>query len=252
MINSFFDLIYPPLCLHCQTTLNSGRDILCHSCISLLEFIDCNLHCSKCFSLAYAPKHSCKNCSLKRSSLTAIAATFDYRGPPETLIKMLKYHDKPYLAEGLAGFMAAQFVSLDWPIPDLIIPVPQSFSHWYTRGYNQAELLSNSLSTILKCPVKNALSRKSDDYSQASLNYSQRLRLSGNSIYLKKNQHLQDKIILLIDDVLTTGATLQNCAEALLEDCPNSIYALTICYANYKETSLKLELQKFIKEDIPL
>lgn len=232
MLNSFFDLIYPPICLHCQGNLNSGRDILCHPCISLLEFIDCTLHCPKCFSLKPSATHTCKNCSLRRSSLTGIAATFDYRGPPETLIKMLKYQDKPYLAEGLAGFMTAQFVNLDWPLPDLIIPVPQSFSHWFSRGYNQAELLSNTLSTILKCSVNQALLRKSDDYSQAALNHTQRLKLSGNSIYLKKNQQLQDKIILLIDDVLTTGATLQKCAEALLEDCPNSIYALTICHAS--------------------
>lgn len=228
---SFLNLVYPPECLHCSEALFE-EPFLCKNCLELLEFIDISLHCPKCFSLKYSKlKHRCDNCFSKKSYLTEIAATFDYRGPIATLIKKFKYENKPYLAEGLVGYMAVQLIDLKWPIPDLIVPVPQSLSHFFMRGYNQAELLAESLSLILNCPVQKALTRTSDDYSQAGLNYEQRLNFSGNSISLKKNQQLQDKNILLVDDVLTTGMTLQRCAESLLEGCPNSIYAITTCYA---------------------
>jgi ComF family protein len=161
-----------------------------------------------------------------------MGATFDYKGPIVTLIKKLKYGNQPYLSKGIASFMGAQFVNLNWPLPDIIIPVPQSLSRIFTRGYNQAELLSETLSEILQCPVQKALLRLSGDYTQAALSKEQRTNLTGNSIRLKKKQMLQDKVILLIDDVMTTGSTLKRCAEALLEDCPNSIYALTACHTD--------------------
>jgi len=232
ILNACVDLIYPPVCLHCGLSLRVDQHLLCTCCLDLLEFLDFKLHCPKCFSLGFcSKKHICAKCSSKKSSLTAIAATFDYKGPSLTMIKNFKYGDKPYLSEGIAGFMAAQFVALKWPLPDIIVPVPISFSHWFTRGYNQAELLSKNLSLILQCEVQELLHRKSDDYSQASLNHNQRMKLTGKSIQLKKNKNCQDKIILLIDDVLTTGSTLQRCAESLLEGCPSSIYALTACHA---------------------
>ena len=232
-LKSCVDLVYPPICLHCKDTLLQDRELLCKTCFELLELIDIKLHCPICFSIQYcAKKMHCIQCAKKKSSLTSIAAAFEYKGAPSTLVKEFKYGNKPFLSQGLGSFMTAQFIELKWPIPDLIIPVPQSLSHWLTRGYNQAELLSDSMGLIIERPVVKALTRKSDDFSQAGLALSQRLKLNGNSISLKKNQNLKDKIILLVDDVLTTGMTLQKCAEALLEDYPNCIYALTLCQAN--------------------
>lgn len=234
-IKSCLDLIYPPLCLHCNETLYTENQLLCTHCFDLLELIDIKLHCPACFTLKPAiKKHFCLTCATKKSSLTSLGAAFEYKGAAATLIKGFKYGNKPYLAGGLAGFMAAQFIELNWPLPDLIIPVPQSLSRRLTRGYNQAELLASNLSILLQRPVLKALSRKSDDYSQAGLSISQRMQLNGKTIFLKKNHLLQDKIILLIDDVLTTGTTLKKCAEALLEGYPKSIYALTFCQANQK------------------
>lgn len=158
-----------------------------------------------------------------------MAAAFDYVGPAATLVKRMKYSDKSYLAEGLAGYLAGQYLNLNWPLPDVIVPVPIAFTHWIQRGYNQSQLLAQHLARVLDCPVQEALKRKSGDYSQAGLTRKQRMELNGNRILLKKDQNLQDKCILLIDDVATTGSTLRKCAEVLMEDCPASIYGLTVC-----------------------
>lgn len=195
--------------------------------------LDCRARCPKCFSLKLNQNHhACDKCVTKKSLFTAVGATFDYQGPALSLTKKLKYGDMPYLAEALAGFMAAQFMELNWPLPDIIVPVPQSFSHWLRRGYNQSELLSSHLSIILGVPILNILKKSSEDYSQAGLNHEQRLNWSKTAITLKRQELFQDKIILLVDDVFTTGITLEKCAEAILEDCPSSIYALTACHGN--------------------
>ncbi|HRD55856.1 MAG TPA: ComF family protein [Parachlamydiaceae bacterium] len=230
-LNSLLSLAYPPVCLHCNQTLSNQDQLLCASCSPLLELIDKELYCPRCFYGSPSKKaHACKNCATKSLATVSIAAALEYMGPASSLIKQLKYGDKPYLAKGLAAFMAAQFVSLDWPAPDFIIPVPQAFSRFLTRGYNQAELLGETLSNLLNCPLKLALKRKSGSFSQAALNKEERLQMEEQTIYLKKNQHLEDKVILLVDDVLTTGTTLQKCAESLMEEAPSAIYALAACY----------------------
>lgn len=229
---AFLNLIYPPCCLHCKAVLLVDSHLLCADCLSLLELIDTTDRCPHCFSLEYSPeKRLCGICKKNYPVLNGLASTFEYVGPAATLIRKLKYSDQAYLAKGCGAYMAAQFLELDWPMPDVIVPVPIAFTHLLERGYNQSELLGQSLSELLQCPVQEALKRKSGDYSQAGLNHEQRIKLEGSSITIKPNQNLQDKNILLVDDVMTSGSTMRKCAEALLSDCPASIYGLTVCCA---------------------
>lgn len=173
----------------------------------------------------------CKRCRTAPSFVAHMAAAFDYEGPAVSLIKQFKYGGQTYLAEGAAAYLAMQFIALKWPFPDFIIPVPLSLSRYWMRGYNQSALLAQELAKILGCPCVEALKRKSGDYSQAGLNYTQRLNLSGESFSLKQREMLENKTLLLIDDVLTTGSTLRKCAEVLAEACPFKIYGLTLCYS---------------------
>lgn len=226
----FINLAYPPICLNCKEGMHDDAHPLCRDCLDLLELIEPAERCPYCFSADFIiEKKVCQDCAKRAPLLNGMAAAFDYVGPAACLIRRLKYSDQSYLANGLAAYMTAQFLRLEWPMPDLLIPVPIALTHWIDRGYNQSELLAQGMSELLKCPVKNALIRKSGDYSQAGLSHKQRLQLDGSLICLKKNQQLQDKCILLIDDVMTTGSTLCKCAEALMEDCPSHIYSLTAC-----------------------
>ena len=232
VIQGFLHLVYPPLCLHCKGSLRNHSPTFCDTCLSLLELIEPEERCPLCFSSDFCPKRRlCSMCSRKQIFLTSLAAAFEYVGPAATLIRKLKYSNQPYLSKGAGAYLAAQFLRLNWPMPDVIIPVPIAFTHKLERGYNQSLLLSESLGMILDRPFQEALKRKSGDYSQAGLSRKQRMQLSGESISLRRNQNLHDKCILLIDDVLTTGSTMQKCAEALLEDCPSTIYGLTVCKA---------------------
>lgn len=229
---SFLHLAFPSLCLHCQVTTEVAGSIFCHSCVQQLELLDPTEHCPYCFSAFYdRDAVDCAACRQKALFLHHRAAAFPYEGPAASLIKALKYGGQIYLATGMAAYLSAQFIRLGWPVPDGIVPVPIAFNHWLTRGFNQSRLLAEAVGKMIGCPVRPLLSRKSGDYSQAGLNYQQRMTLDGGRIFLKNEQGLQGATWLILDDVMTTGSTLDACAKALLKGKPKALYGLTFCQA---------------------
>ena len=230
-IEAFVNLAFPPACLHCNSGNPEG--LLCKSCQTLLNLLETSDRCPLCFSTMSSAKtrQICIGCSKTPSVFNGVAAAFDYAGPAATLMRKLKYSDSPYLAEGMSAYLVAQLIQLKWPLPEVIVPVPITLTHLMQRGYNQSRLLADGVAKLLQCPIKEALTRKMGDFSQAGLNKKQRMQLKGNHFQLKKEQALQDKCILIIDDVMTTGSTLRHCATSLLTECPSHIYALTVCKA---------------------
>ncbi|WP_039377641.1 ComF family protein [Parachlamydia acanthamoebae] len=236
-VGNGLNLIYPPICLECEDSLQNSSSLFCDDCHEQLSLIDPTERCHYCFESKHDFRSGvslCKRCSLHAPLFRGVGAAFDYEGPAATLVKHLKYLNKPYLAEGAGAFLAYQFFQLQWPIPDLIIPVPLSFMRNLSRGYNQAFLLANAMGNILNCPVAQVLKRKSGDYSQAALDRKQRMTLEQESFFLQENGIIRDKTLLIIDDVRTTGATLNRCAETLLTGYPAKMYGLTLCHTDYE------------------
>lgn len=227
---SLLQLFYPSYCLHCRDFISPIDLILCPTCTALLEFIDIDERCPVCFEIhPNQTAHSCTHCQKVISHFYRSAATFEYIGPAASLIKKLKYTNQPYLAKSIAAFLVVQLIQLDWPFPDALVPVPISFSRWIDRGYNQSLLIAQEMSHFLKVPVWDILSRKSGDFSQAALSLEQRQLLKTNSFKIHKKFPIQNKTLLLIDDVITTGTTLNKCAECLIEEMPAALYSLTFC-----------------------
>lgn len=232
VFSSFLNLLYPPLCFACEQALGSGKNLLCLNCQSLMQVVDPSERCPLCFSQNYSIEtQRCSECTDRIPKFRGVASAFDYIGPPATLLKKYKYSNQPFLAQGLAAYLALQFLQLDWPLPDFIVPVPSPIVKQWSRGFSQTLLLAQELANILKVPVLDALIRESGDYSQAGLNRDQRKMLQGKSIRLNVQNVLQGKTILLIDDVYTTGTTLSCCAQVLNQSFPSSLYALTVCRA---------------------
>lgn len=228
---SALNFIFPPLCLHCNECLENSRVIFCAECLKSLIPINPQERCPYCFSADFQPlvEKCCEACRHDPPMLHRVGAVFDYEGPPATLIKQLKYGNQSDLAKGAGAYLAAQFISLQWPFPDYIVPMPMSMLRRIERGYNQSLLLAQVLGDLLNRPVCDILSRKAGDFSQAGLNHRQRKALSSEKFSLKTNEIPCDATLLLIDDVMTTGSSLRCCAEALLELLPKQIYGLTLC-----------------------
>jgi len=226
VLDTLLSVLFPPLCLHCKEEIEPKKGhLFCPSCIQHLELIDPLLRCKRCFR-----EHDVCICRTEPNDFfLECGSAFDYQGPPKTLIKVFKYGYRPALAKEIAAFMVVQFFHLEWPIPDLIVPVPQSFSHFFLRKFHQTLFLATEVGTLLQRPVCNLLKRKSGDFSQASLNQKKRQELSSSSFFWNKKKEISDMHILLIDDVLTTGATMRACASKLKEGHPKSIYGLVFC-----------------------
>jgi len=204
--------------------------LLCSECMDLMEEINSEERCYYCFSTEITSERKvCPSCIQSPPVWSRMASALDYDGPAVSLITAMKYGNQPYIAKGAAALMASQFTKLDWPFPDIIIPVPIPFTRWMQRGYNQSWYLARYFGKLIDRPVYNVLRRRSGDYSQAGLSSEQRKELASDSFLLAKKGVLEDKTLLLIDDVMTTGTTLKCCAEVLLEGFPNNIYVMTAC-----------------------
>jgi len=227
---SAIHFLYPQSCIHCQEELEGAFRYLCDFCLSELRVLDPKLKCQYCFQ--DSPQNICPSCRKKRISLKACAAVWDYLGPASTLIQKLKNGAQPKLAKLLAAYLVSQWHALGWPLPDAIIPVPQSPFSQFLKGYNPSALIAEEFSKMMGKTCLQILRRKGGDFSQSKLPLEIRASLTNENFWMKHPEKIFDKTVLLIDDYFQTGATLKCCAETLSEAFPKSIYALTVCINN--------------------
>ncbi|MCE5316209.1 MAG: double zinc ribbon domain-containing protein [Parachlamydia sp.] len=211
---SFLDLLYPPVCIHCQESIGSRQErLFCPQCSQELALIDPEGRCPYCFSEREIARFAaCLECRRHPPKLEGIASACDNLGPARTLLNCIKSGDRPYLANGAGALMVAQFVRLQWPFPDLIVPIPISFWRAFEIGYNPNYLLAKSVGSILDRPVEHLLRIKEDAY------------------LLKKSAPvLKDKTILFINTLMTSVNPMNDCAEILLCEGPRALYGMTFC-----------------------
>ncbi len=152
-----------------------------------------------------------------RGPLQAIVWAADYEGAVRRLVHGLKFEDMDYLAGPLGREIAARLAPVLRALrPDLVLAVPLHWWRRYRRGFNQAALLASSIARHGDLPLgRGLLRRRRAGRRQLGLSRRQRLRsLAG--CYAARGDRLRGRTILLVDDVTTTGATLEACARELL------------------------------------
>ena len=146
------------------------------------------------------------------------------------IVLKIKYDNKREYIEGFAKLMAIRYEKfIKVSNIDCIIPVPLHSSRKRMRGFNQSDILAKYLSKYLDLPVFfDCLCRVKKTEDQKGLNRTERLHNLDNAFMVKK---LQKKIknVLIVDDVYTTGTTIEKCAKVLKDSGINKIYFLTIC-----------------------
>jgi ComF family protein len=158
---------------------------------------------------------------------------FNKEGRLQQILHALKYRKQFDVGILLGQKMGVDLLYADWiKNIDLIIPIPLSKEKMRTRGYNQSESIALGLSAVLNIPVQiNPVLRVKNTASQTNKNIAERMENVKDAFAVQDAEKLKNKHVLLIDDVLTTGATLEACARELLtiENCKISI--ATIAYA---------------------
>jgi competence protein ComFC len=157
----------------------------------------------------------------------AIAA---YRPPLSDALVALKYHPDVAFARVLAGWLQDKLIKLAWE-PEIIIPVPLGKVRKPQRGYNQVELITSALARSTNIPHGNSiLKRVRDTRSQVGLDPTARFS-NLEKAFFAENGSIFERKVLLVDDLLTSGATIVSCAEALFRGGASQVYALTIARA---------------------
>lgn len=221
-------LVFPPRCACCNLVVAHNR-LLCEECEDKLPRIKGRV-CTACGR----QKEFCgKN---HRFEFIECAAPFYYTGPACDGIRGLKFRSHRgaavYFGMEMAETVRRRFAGIAF---DLVVCVPLSEERRIERGYNQAALLAQEVADRLEIPFEmNALSKLFDNKAQHDLSGAER---RGNvlGVYEAVEGLVRDKVILLVDDIETTGSTLNECAKMLKLRGADKVYALTACIVLSKE-----------------
>jgi ComF family protein len=212
------DLLYPPRCAVCGT----NGAFVCESCLGGLPRA-AGSRCDVCWS----PKTVC-DCSYLSFAFTRLRSAWRYEGEVRHLVRAFKFGGQSALAPSLASALVAT-CSAHGLTADVIVAVPLTGIGRRRRGYNQAALLTHGLSKVTGVPSVDALGRTRSIKDQArSGSAEERRRNVAGSFVVRKPEAVAGKTVLLVDDVATTGATLDACARVLLQAGAASVSALTL------------------------
>ena len=226
--------VLPVDCAACDTPLTDDPvPFFCRSCWSQIK----PLHgpvCPRCgrpfhseAALLYSPAHLCGPCRQHPPAFTQAWSAYPYVAPLHDAIRLFKYEKKVALAHALGRLLDVTA----WPFPafDLVIPVPLHPSRLREREYNQSLLLADHLGRRLGLTVAcHNLARVRRTPPQTELTRAARLRNLTRAFAVRRTSEIARKRILLVDDVFTTGATVNECAKALRQAGASGVYVATL------------------------
>jgi ComF family protein len=225
-------LFFPDDCRLCSRPLRGWTRVpVCHACLSSPAALETDFFCAVCntpFMNAY-PLDEQGVCAACRSGLRGFdrAMCFgSYEGSLRGLIHLFKYSGMKPLAEPL-GRLLERALPVDQSY-DAVVPVPLHWRRQWHRGFNQSERLAAQVAKRRAIPMVSALKRRRATATQAGLASAGRRRNVAGAFALRRGAGIEGKKVLLIDDVMTTGATARACAAVLKRGGAQSVSLLTL------------------------
>ena len=215
----------PATCAMCRAALPwaGSRAGVCAACWDRLPLHRGPL-CPVCGSPEVTSGTECLACRTDPPPWRAAATLGPYEGTMRDLVLLFKNHGRDELAKPLAGLLARSFRSNGWIRPDTVVAVPTTWLRRIRRGYDQAGLLGRAVARELEAPFARVLQRRGGG-AQVGRSRSERLRLAAAAFGVRRPVTGR---VLLVDDVITTGATAACCARALARAGADEIYVLAI------------------------
>ncbi len=229
--NFVADIFFPRRCPLCDKPVKREDGLICRTCEPSLKLVE-SPFCMKCGKPLYAEDEYCSDCEERAHEFIRGRALFVYGNAAKGIYRF-KYGNRQEYADYYGKRMAQQFGNWIANIrPDGIIPIPLSRERLAKRGYNQAELLAEVLSRYVGVPVyadyvvriKNTVPQKELNVRQRQNNLKKAFKIVSNDVKLKT--------IILIDDIYTTGSTMDALSKALKEAGTEQIYFLTLAVGN--------------------
>lgn len=238
--NFVLDILFPKFCLCC----GREKDYLCPDCRTLLEVVE-DYYCLCRFPKRIFAPGKCPRCRTKK--LNGLYSSVSYKSHlAKKLIRQFKY--KPYikdLSRDLSFLIITHFILLNHNFNNnttktveiirenfskyILIPVPLYKKRMKERGFNQSEEIGKELAKFLKIPlIKNNLIKTKETLSQTKLTRNEREENIKNAFSVKNGGKIKRKKILLIDDIYTTGATMEECARILKKSGARSVWGVAV------------------------
>lgn len=222
---NILDWIYPPRCCNCDRV----GVVFCPECESSIKPLAGNL-CAICGYPLRSNKWICQKCASEKPPYESMRSWGSHEGALRHAVHALKYRRDL----DLGHFFASRLVELvrkeAWQI-DLVVPVPLSPGHLKQRGYNQSACISQNLAWLLGLPHSStSIKRVKETQEQITLDVNERFMNLCDAFYANAAT-LEKKRVLIVDDVITTGATMQNCAKAVQNSGAETVYGISVARA---------------------
>ena len=221
---SSVDWLFPPVCGGCRRSTVRW----CEDCQRGISKIDGTV-CPRCGD-PMPTRNLCQDCASIQPSFEMLRSYAIFEGPLRSALHQLKYERDVGLAEPLSKHLIELYNELKWDI-DIVTPIPLGARRARERGFNQSDLLARPLAYAIQKPYyPRALRRIRDTRSQVGLSAMER-RNNVESGFTAQREIVRGKAVLIIDDVMTTGSTVNACAQALRMAGASAVYGLTLARA---------------------
>ena len=232
IVNTILNMLYPPRCPFCDKVL-AFREMVCESCEEQLPFLQGNL-CVCCGKPIPDAEQYCHSCKQQEHTFISGRAALLYNGVLQESVARYKYAGRQEYAECYGRILwereGAWLKELN---ADFLVPVPLHQDRYRKRGYNQAELLAKSLSAYAGIPVTgDLLLRSKKTAPQKELSRQERLENLSQAFCINERTRClceRAKCVILIDDIYTTGSTMEVCSNVLYNAGISKIYFLSLC-----------------------
>jgi competence protein ComFC len=238
ILDSLLNLVYPDECFICALPIAHHKDCgICNACWTKAVALQIMPpRCSSCGlpfqSFQQDSGHLCGNCILETPAYSGARSFGHYTAELSSLIQEFKFRGRRNLDGLLAPLLAGTFFE-NWDRQDfdLIVPVPLHPKRKRQRGYNQSELLARSLARLIAIPCQQLLVRIRSTLPQVGLTDSRRKENVRNAFRCRNPESILKMRLLLIDDVMTTGATVASAARTLMDGGALRVSVLTVARA---------------------
>lgn len=219
ILSTLVDLFFPQVCPFCQRIMVEKETFVCQECLREIEFVNSPLCscCGKPFFIGGMEDHLCGECLTEKKFYTKARGVLFYEGVVKEAIHRYKYSSEIYYARPFGWLMYERGKRyIDFKEYDLLIPVPLHKKKLMEREYNQSLLLAQEISNHTGIPVELfVLERRKGTPSQVGLKKEERERNVRGAFIILNEKKVKARRILLIDDVLSTTATVNECAGVL-------------------------------------
>lgn len=237
------ELIYPPKCISCEDIIPLKNERwICSNCKHLFNYIEGYI-CKSCGTKVDKENKKCVDCIEANNLFTQNIPIFLYEDIIQDIIYKFKYGRKSYIGKGLGTIMVNRLLltsSIFYDI-DYIVPIPIHKNRLKTRGFNQSEIIAKEISKATSIPmVRNLIFRIKDTKPQSKFSPLGRKNNLKDAFIVNKKYNLSSKKVLLIDDIYTTGITLNSCSQVLYKSGADEVRASTFSIVLKSRKGIKL------------